>query len=262
MYNFFLFSTKVDFLKYFQSLSEQKNFRPSGPNFWLFSKIAFYLSIKIFEKNFFLKKTYEILSVSDIEGKIGLFSIFSGCFVNFQFFCDPRDCLGISCRFWRESDFGKNFDIEWNISGLVANLFRLGCQKCILRAHGNVLKRFIFFNWLYVFNDFPHCVKMFCFLPNVRRQSCKNCSLPVHLNFWIIFIYWFSFLIFWHIVKKTFRLFSKPPLARLWKLQSTWSWEKFEAEEIFWTKYFSFSFPENEWAKCFGLLAKSFQRVV
>ena len=74
---FFLFSTEVIFLNFFQYLSEQKIFRPSDPKFRLFSKIAFYLSIKIFvEKLFFLKKFYEFLSVLDIERKVGLLSIF------------------------------------------------------------------------------------------------------------------------------------------------------------------------------------------
>ena len=58
VYNFFLFLTEVIFLKFFQSLSEQKTFRPSGPKFWLFSKIAFYLSIKIFVNKLFFWKIF------------------------------------------------------------------------------------------------------------------------------------------------------------------------------------------------------------
>ena len=84
------------------------------------------------------------------------------------------------CYFWRESDFGNNFDIDWNTSGLVAYFLWLGCQKCILRAHGNVLKGFNFFNWLYFFNEFLHGIKTFCFLPQFHRQICQNCILPVH----------------------------------------------------------------------------------
>ena len=162
-------------------MSEQKNFRPSGPKFWLFSKIAFYLSIKIFVKKlFFWKKLMKFYLFWTLKENSAYWRFFLAVLSILHFFCERRDSLGISCCFWRESDFGKNFDIEWNISGLVAYLFWLGCQKCILRAHGNVLKSFSFFNWICFFNDFPHCVKMFCFLPKYHRQSCQNCILPVH----------------------------------------------------------------------------------
>ena len=77
---------------------------------------------------------------------------------------------------------------------------------------------------------------------------------------------WFYLQIFLHKILRhwyeVFWLFSNSQSARLPKLPSTWSEEQFEAEEVFWNKYFSFSFPENEWAECSGLLAKSFQRVV
>ena len=81
--------------------------------------------------------------------------------------------------FWRQTDFGKILDIDRNFFGLESYLFWHGCQKCILRVHRNVLRRFSFLNWKYFFNHFPRWVKSFCFLPQFHRQRCQNCILRV-----------------------------------------------------------------------------------
>ena len=93
VYSFFLLSTEVIFLKFFQYLSEQKIFRPSDPKFRLFSKIAFYLSIKIFvEKLFFWKNFMNFYLFWTLKEKPA-YCRFFWLFCQLCILCDPRDCL-------------------------------------------------------------------------------------------------------------------------------------------------------------------------
>ena len=145
MYNFFLFLTKVDFLKYFQSLSEQKNFRPTGPKFWLFSKIAFYLSIKIFEKKKFSKKTYEILFFFwTLKEKSAYYRFFLAVLSILHFFGDPRDCLGMSCCFWRESVLEKTSTLSETFLALWHNFFGLVVKSAFYGLMGMFWRGSIF----------------------------------------------------------------------------------------------------------------------
>ena len=171
---FFLFSTEVIFWNIFNPWASKKTFDLLAQNSGCFRKMHSTCPKR------FLKKSYEFLSVLDwkLKEKSTCYRFFLAVLSVLHFFVTLGTVLEQVAVFGEKVILEKSFDIEWNISGFVAYRFWLGCQKCILRAH--VLKRFNFFNWLYFFNDFLHCVKVFCFLPQFHGQSCQNCILPVH----------------------------------------------------------------------------------
>ena len=126
VYIFFLFSTEVIFLNYFQSLSEQENFRPFAPKFCLFWKNAFHLCIKVFLKKLFLwKKLMKFYLFCTMKEKF-TYCRFLWLFCQLCILCDPRDCLGKVASFREKvildktSTLSETFLALWHICfGLV-----------------------------------------------------------------------------------------------------------------------------------------------
>ena len=177
--SFFSFFDEINFSQIFSILERAKKISTFWPKILIvFKSCILPVHINFCKITFFWKKLMKYYLFWTLKEKSAYCRFFLTVLSTLHFVWP----YGLSWKrycFWRESDFGNNFDIDWNISGLVAYFFWLGCQKCILRAHGNVLKRFNFFNW--VFSDvFRHCVKRFCFLPQFHRQSSQNCILLVH----------------------------------------------------------------------------------
>ena len=143
---FFLFSTEVIFLHYFQSLSKQKNFRLLAQNSGCFQNLDSTCPLRFLKKKFFRKKPMKFFLFWTLKDKSAYYRFFLAVLSMLHFFVTLGTVLEQVAVFGKKVILEKSFDLEWNISGFVAYLFSLDCQKCILRAHGNVLKRFNFFN--------------------------------------------------------------------------------------------------------------------
>ena len=112
-----------------------------GVKFWL---IHYYLPIrKIWKTDFVLKKISTFLPFWTLNEKSGSSRSFQAVVSNLHFTW-PWGLSWKSCFFRRGADFGRSFDIEWKISGLVAYLFGLVVKSAFYGLMGMFWRDSIF----------------------------------------------------------------------------------------------------------------------